>query len=86
MRRSLKKAGIDFKQEVKIGKYYADFLITNSNLIIECDGEYWHRSNLSKERDSQKDKFLSVRGYKVIRFTEQQIKETKGDCVHQYIT
>ncbi len=80
IRKVLEKKGINFKQEVRIGKYYADFLILNSKLIIECDGEYWHRSDFAKKRDSKKDKFLALKGYKIYRFTEKEIKESKGNC------
>lgn len=86
IRKALKKRGINFEQETKIGKYYADFLISNQELIIECDGEYWHRSVFAKNRDLGKDKFLTEKGYSVCRFTEKEIKESKGNCVEGLLT
>jgi len=83
IRKVLEKKGVDFKQETKIGKYYADFLIPDSKLIIECDGEYWHRSDYAKRRDLRKDEFLASRGYEVYRFAEKEIKESRGSCVEK---
>lgn len=83
IRKVLEKKGVDFKQETKIGKYYADFLIPDSRLIIECDGEYWHRSDYAKRRDLRKDKFLASEGYEVYRFAEKEIKESRGSCVEK---
>ena len=81
VRRQLQKKSILFQQEARIGKYYADFLVLNQKLIIECDGEYWHRSDFAKKRDLRKDKFLTLKGYNIHRFTEKEIKESKGNCV-----
>lgn len=85
VRKALEKKGINFKQEERIGKYYADFLISDLKLIIECDGEYWHRSSFAKNRDLRKDKFLMVNGYEIYRFTEKEIKESKGNCVQRIV-
>lgn len=85
IRKALKRKGINFEQEARIGKYYADFLISNLKLIIECDGEYWHRSNFAKKRDLRKDEFLAIKGYEVYRFTEKEIKESKGNCVGRIV-
>lgn len=70
----LEKSKISFQQEVKIGIYRADFLLVKSNIVIECDGEYWHSKQCSKDRDRRKDSFLIKEGYRVVRFSEQMIK------------
>lgn len=64
-----------FKQEMKIGRFYADFYLPERNLIIECDGEYWHRSEKAKTRDLKKDQFLLESGYKILRLQEDMIKK-----------
>ncbi len=47
--------------------FFPDF--TLGNLLIECDGIYWH----DKERDKKRDKELNDLGYNIVRFTEDQI-------------
>lgn len=75
MRGILTRFKIEFVQEYKIGRYYADFFISKLNLIVECDGEYWHLSKIGRDRDRRKDKYLCGLGYKVVRFTGSEIKE-----------
>lgn len=81
IRKGLENRKIDFQQEVKIGKYYLDFLIPNKNIVIECDGEYWHGLSRAKIRDKNKDKFLKSKGYLIYRFGEKEIKNSAEDCL-----
>lgn len=74
MRKLLTKAKIDFQQEHKFGRFHADFLIEKLKLVIECDGEYWHMPSKNQIRDKRKDKYLKNLGYKVLRFSGQQIQ------------
>jgi very-short-patch-repair endonuclease len=80
---ALKNKSVDFKQEVRIGKYYVDFLLLSRQIVIECDGDYWHAKPSSKKRDKRKDEFLELKGYFVYRFSEREIKATKGECINQ---
>ncbi len=69
--------------------YQCDIFIPSMNLVIECDGDYWH-GNLQTYNDwnnlSQKQKIQKIRdycrtneleekGFKVWRIWEKQIKE-----------
>lgn len=42
-------------------------------LVVEIDGEYWHRSK--QEQDQRKDSFLKNRGLQVIRLKEKCIND-----------
>jgi very-short-patch-repair endonuclease len=75
VRKYLESKHIAFQQEVKFAKYRADFLLTGTKTIIECDGEFWHLRPQSKIRDKRKDKYLQGLGYKVFRLTGRQINE-----------
>lgn len=77
----LKKVKIPFQQEVKIGQYHADFMIEHTNVLIECDGDYWHSLPEAIIKDQKRDSFLHKQGYQVVRLTERDIKNTKGCCV-----
>jgi len=68
----LKSLGFSPIHNHNIGKYWVDFFI-EPNICIECDGTYWHRN--TKDADNEKDKTLISKGFKVIRFSENEIKE-----------
>jgi very-short-patch-repair endonuclease len=54
--------------------------LVGSNLIVEMDGVYWHSSDKQIEKDRQQEKDAIESGYKVIRFTDKEIKDTKRKC------
>src|SRR5690606_36201745 len=55
-------------------KFRPDFLIPSCNLIVECDGLYWH-SDKFKDRKYHKNKIEEYRnlGYKSLFFREDEI-------------
>lgn len=75
VRQALEKSKLKFKQEFKIGIYRADFLILDKNIIIECDGDYWHKIPGARDRDSRKDKYLHGKNYVVFRIPESVIRK-----------
>lgn len=75
VRKYLESKHVQFQQEVKFGRYRADFLLTGTKTIIECDGEFWHLRPQSKIRDKRKDEYLHNLGYQVFRLTGRQINE-----------
>lgn len=58
---------------MRVGKFRADFYLPKKNLIIECDGEYWHMTQKIKLRDNRKDKLLEKLGYNILRLSGQDI-------------
>ncbi len=62
----LNNEGVTFDREVKIGRYFADFLLPN-NTILEIDGSQHKRDEYRRESDKKKDEFLHSQGYKVLR-------------------
>lgn len=57
--------------------FIADFYIPSKNLIIELDGEY-HNDAKQQDKDIWRTKILDSLGYKVIRFKNNQITESKN--------
>lgn len=53
-----------------VARYIPDFVLIDYNLVIECDGEYWHRNG---KRDKLKDKRYKKAGYNVLRFSYTQV-------------
>jgi len=76
IRLELEKLGEEYKQEVPIGQFHVDFMLPKRNAVIECDGVYWHDLPEVIERDRRKDRYLRSRGYRVFRFTGDEIRES----------
>ncbi len=65
-----KKLGIKFRQQHIINKFIVDFCSIEKALIIEVDGQI-HENQ--KEADDNRTKILKKEGYRVIRFTNDEI-------------
>jgi len=62
--------GARFRQQVPLGPYVVDFLCPAYRLIIEVDGSQ-HASAVAV--DSARTKWLEARGYRVIRFWNNEV-------------
>lgn len=58
--------------------YILDFAIPELKIDIECDGSYWHKPNNSHDR--KRNSFLMKNGWKIIRFTDEQLKKEIYIC------
>ena len=56
-------------------RYFTDFSIKESNLIIECDGLYWHSEVKKNDKNYHKNKqnFYKELGYNSLFFREDEI-------------
>ena len=66
------KLGVHFRRQHVMGMYIADFVSLKNHLVIEVDGEY-HLSSEQKLADQYRTDYLQRKGYRVIRFTNQQV-------------
>ena len=55
-----------------IGDYIVDFLFCRSKVVVEIDGGYHFTAEQQKD-DAQRSEWLERKGYKVIRFTNEQV-------------
>lgn len=65
---------LKFRRQVPIGTYVADFVCEAKNLVIEIDGGQ-HNTNEIADYDKKRTDFLQQKGYKVIRFWNNEIDE-----------
>ena len=85
------KYNILFKQNVPIkGIANVDFYLYNLNIIIQCDGCYYHgcpehhpEITRTKERDSIQTQKLTDAGFKVFRFWEHEINKSPEECINR---
>ena len=74
----LKQLGIEFfthqyMKEIEHA-YQCDILIPSMNMVIECDGDYWHKYPVGNEVDHIRTCELLDKGFKVLRLWEHEIK------------
>lgn len=84
--KELERQRIPFMRQQPIdGLYVVDVLVPGAKIVIECDGDYWHRPDDKDiaRRDQKKTKYLESRGYIVFRFWESEIKENAAKCVEK---
>ena len=75
------REGIEYRKQVPLlHKFIVDFLIPNKNLVIECDGDYWHNRLGVQEKDKIRDNTLTQNGYTVIRLWEHEINKELPKC------
>jgi very-short-patch-repair endonuclease len=62
--------GVTFRRQHAMDKYVADFCAPSKKLIVELDGS----QHLQQEDyDSERTKFLASKGYKVLRFWNNDV-------------
>ena len=66
------KTGVHFRRQHVIGMYIADFVSLKNLLVIEVDGEY-HQTPEQQLLDRERTAYLKRKGFRVIRFTNNQI-------------
>lgn len=74
MENFLKEIGIEYTAQKIINNHAVDFYIDKFNLIVECDGNYWHGLENQKVRDQTFNEHCITNGYNMLRFTETEIK------------
>jgi len=65
-------AGIGFRRQSPMGNYIADFVAHSCKLVVEVDGES-HDFEERIRHDDRRDQWLASRGYRVLRFTNDDV-------------
>lgn len=83
----LRKRNIHYIEQFEIaGRYISDFYLPDYNIIVECDGNYWHSLPEVVERDIRKNKAIEDEGYELYRFWETDINADVKGCVDSIFT
>lgn len=75
-----KQQGVRFRRQYIIGEYIADFACLPKRLIIEVDGGY-HLEEQKIKADAFRTNRLEAMGFKVIRFTNEDVLENIDDVL-----
>jgi len=65
-------AGLNFRRQVPIGNYIADFVAHSCKLVVEVDSES-HDFEERVRHDERRDAWLASRGYRVLRFANDEV-------------
>lgn len=77
----LDRLGIAYERERDMdGVCVADFYIPAKRLVVQCDGDYWHRLPRMVQKDKRQDSELIKLGYEILRFWEKDIHERLDEC------
>ncbi len=78
-----KQLGYRFRRQLIIDDYIVDFVCLDKKLIIEVDGKY-HSVGEQREFDGTRENKLRSEGYRVIRFTNEEVMlniEQTVECI-----
>ena len=80
MKDLLDQMGFEYEEQLPISSpnggwgqgayYYVDFALTGLNIVIECDGSYWHQE---QHKDAERQIDIEAQGWTMVRFTDDQI-------------
>ncbi|MGZ8364339.1 MAG: endonuclease domain-containing protein [Caulobacteraceae bacterium] len=70
---ALRQQKMNFRRQAPIGRYIADFVHHASKLVIEVDGPL-HDTLEAREHDLKRTAWLNAEGYRVIRFSEDRVR------------
>ena len=69
---------LGFRRQAPMGNYVADFVAHSCQLVIEVDGES-HDCEERLQSDLRRDEWFASRGYRVLRFTNDDVmKKLEG--------
>ncbi len=69
------KTGFKFRRQHPVDKFIPDFVCIEKKLIVEVDGDY-HFTEEQIELDKARTHILELSGYKMLRFTNDEVKST----------
>lgn len=69
---ALRDMGVTYRQQHKISGDFRifDFYLPEQNLLLECDGEFWHCTEERLKKDIEKTKFAHENGFFVLRISD----------------
>lgn len=71
---AMRSIGLEFaEQRPFLARFIPDFTFEKSMLLVQADGEYWHRFKRNREYDRRLRKALEGTGWIVLRFNAKDI-------------
>ncbi len=86
--RELRARGFHFRRQSPIDRYIVDFECRRTRVVVEIDGNQ-HGFDEYRIRDERRDLTLNALGYRVLRFTNQDVDRNMDgvlETIHGAIT
>jgi very-short-patch-repair endonuclease len=80
--RTNKLMGLHFRRQQIIDGYFADFYCHQRSLIIEVDGDI---HEFQKDYDAEREAYLISRGFRIIRFTNDEVNKNLRDVLQKIV-
>jgi len=77
---ALRKLGANYRRQVPIGRFIADFAHLESKLLIEIDGHF-HSGPQAAEKDAARTAWLASEGFRVVRFDDREVRDNLPSVV-----
>lgn len=77
------RRGIVHHRQRRIGYYVVDFFLPDLNLVVECDGDYWHSLPKQRRLDASKDSYMRNHAIGIVRIPEHEIKADVAAAVEK---
>lgn len=81
MKKALRKNKIKYRSHIPIARFCIPDIFIKPNLLIQCDGDYWHSPAKNNGKDKRQDRRLKKLGYKILRFKEHKINSNIDNCI-----
>lgn len=89
----LDRRDIAYSKQVRVGRYFVDFMVSSLSLVIECDGCYWHACEQcgftdekgKREYDRVRSAHIESKGYTVAHLWEHDLRKSVVDAVEYAI-
>jgi len=70
--------GLKFRRQHPVGPFVVDFCCAERRLVVELDGGVHEEQ---KERDDEREQLLLLAGYRVLRFSNDMVRNQLSDVV-----
>lgn len=72
--------------DAPIGPYWADMLLVSARglVVVEADGHDYHeKTKAQAAHDRRRDRYMTLHGYRVLRFTGSEIHRDSAACAKE---
>lgn len=83
--KELIRRGVDYKKQHRIKRIAVVDFFVGDNIVIQCDGVYWHNLPNVKKKDLDQDFTMTFHGYKIFRFNDIEINKSPSKCIDKVI-
>ena len=77
VKNQLDKYGIRYfyQKSINKGHFIIDFYLPEYQLVVECNGDYWHSKPERKKRDRELEEYVLSKGKDILWLWEHEIKD-----------